>query len=144
MRLKYLRYTLEQMRNLGYQYPDSDHLIVLDSVRNREELDEIVKGQFKNIIDVLFSSRDGTLDNVLAMSISENAPQSVKTFIQNVLMCDVQALQSAPDDDTAFETLIPRHAQTSSELEPYIESLRGMVSDARVSATQPESSSNPT
>lgn len=80
------------------------------------------------------------------MSISENAPQAVRSFVQNCLMVEMPDVRSAPDDETAFNTLIPRSAQALPELQPYLESIQEMVSLARVEASNivPESSTNST
>ena len=123
-------YTDAQLKRMGFNPDNFNHPVCLPD-SNKEDVLSFVKGKFANVIDAIFTSTDGSLDNVLAMSVSEHAPQSVQTFIRNVLMCDVQAVQAAPDDETAFDTLIPRSAQSSAEIAPYLDSLRQIVSDAR-------------
>lgn len=80
-------------------------------------------GKFKDILKVLFDSRDGSLCNDYMDYITENAPDDVKLFVQNFLMRPLQALPSAPDDDTAFDTIIPRLLSSPAEFQPYIDYL---------------------
>lgn len=123
------RYTLKQLRSLGYSGPDDGYPVCIAS-DNRDDIDAIVKGKFKNIIDVIFDSNDGSLQNKINDLVSENSPASVRMFVQNFLFQPVEALQSAPDDQSALDMLIPRSVQTSAELAPYISSLTKMVGDA--------------
>lgn len=143
MKRLYCRYTPSQLRVLGYSDDvESDSFVSYDVDKAIVERDAIVKGQFKNIIDVIFSSNDGSLDNDINSLVSENAPESVKSFVRNVLMCDVQAVQSAPDDDAAFEALIPRSVQSMGEIAPYVDFLRNTVADVYNRAQQQQQSSS--
>lgn len=126
------RFTKERLRCMGryvefYQDPDKpqfpDTFYMSDS-----DLDAITKGKFKEIIDVLYSSEDGRLVNNLNMIVSENAPESVRSFVRNVMLCDVQALQSAPDDETAFNLIVPRFMQDSADIVPYVDYIREAIS----------------
>lgn len=80
-------------------------------------------GKFKDVLKVLFDSRDGSLCNDYMDYITENAPDDVKLFVQNFLMRPLQALPSAPDDDTAFDTIIPRLMSSPAEFQPYVDYL---------------------
>lgn len=133
MQTKYLRYTPEQLRSMGY-----NHIYLNDlTPRHTEESllrckneQEFVKGKFAEAIDILFDSTDGKLDNSIQKFVSESCPHTLRSFVQNVMMCDVRAVQSAPDDNAAFEALIPRHLQSSHELAPYMDFLKGKVSES--------------
>lgn len=133
MQTKYLRYTSEQLRAMGYKHTHLNDLVPMhteDSLLRCKDEQEFVKGKFAAAIDVLFDSTDGRLDNSIQQFVSESCPPSLRTFVQNVMLCDVRAVQSAPDDDTAFDALIPRHLQSSRELAPYMEFLKGKVSES--------------
>lgn len=133
MHPKYLRYTPEQLRSMGYYCTHFNNLVpklTEDDILRIKNEQEFVKGKFAAAIDVLFDSKDGRLDNSIQQFVSESCPPSLRTFVQNVMLCDVRAVQSAPDDDTAFDALIPRHLQSSLELAPYMEFLKGKVSES--------------
>lgn len=127
MRLSQTRYTEKQLRSLGYPIYDECDTLEWES---RDRLDALVKGQFKNVIDVLFSSTDGSLDSNPASLVSENAPECVRIFAQNFLLKEVPAARCAPDDATAFDLLIPRSVSSRAELAPYVDFLTQEVSNA--------------
>lgn len=120
---KYLRYSNDNLRSLGHSCvpPHYDVCLNLDSVY--AELDNI-KGKFKNVVDLLFNSKNGKLDNDYFSSVSENAPEPVKSFIQNVLMCNVASFTDCKDADAALDCIIPRSVGSYSELEPYRDILK--------------------
>ncbi|MDE5568266.1 MAG: hypothetical protein K2J12_07470 [Muribaculaceae bacterium] len=130
MRKEYSRFTPRMMRSLGYpvRYNMPMGTMTKEQIKQQTAL---VKGRFANIIDLLFDSNDMSLDNAVSKYVSENAPEDVRMFVQNVLMCPVQSLAAAPDDDTAFEMIIPRHAQSQQEMQPYLDNMRQIVTDAR-------------
>ncbi|WGL30886.1 hypothetical protein [Dipodfec virus UOA04_Rod_468] len=130
MNIKKSRYTPLQYKSLGYYISDSDAIPCPCHEKNIEEVQDIVLGKFKSIINVLFSSSDGSLDSNPMSLIGENAPESVRLFAQNILLQNIPTMQMAPDDDTAFDMLIPRSIQSRSELEPYIGKLREYVTSA--------------
>lgn len=136
--MKTSRYTDAQLRSLGYNPDTRKYITNLASSDNYVKNRSALLGRFKNVIDVLFDSSDGALDSNPASLIGENAPESVKTFAKNVLLCDVQAFRAAPDDETAFNMLIPRTAQTSAELRPYLDGIRNYISERRQSVDHPE------
>lgn len=131
MLLSESRYTPEQYKALGYSLAFCDHKACHCSADSLDEIQSIVFGQFKNVIKVLFSSTDGSLDFSPTQLITENTPDSVRTFLQNFLFQNVQAARSAPDDATALDLLIPRSVQTTSELAPYMNTISKYISDAR-------------
>lgn len=123
-------FTDEQLLKMGY-VPVPNSKIVEDYSHNRSRLNQIVKGKFANILDVIFTAKGGKLDNVLELLTSENTPASVKMFIDNVLCADLQSFQSAPDDDSALEALVPRSVQTQKEFAPYLDFVKERISDFR-------------
>lgn len=132
---KYCRLDDSNLIALGLnpdQTPDSDHC-VYSRYMEKPTLDmiRIARGKFGQILDVLYDNDNGNLNNNLRSLVSENAPIEIREFVNNVLLCPIQALKSAPDDDTAFDLIIPRSKQTSSELQPYLDVMRKSVSDAR-------------
>lgn len=135
MKREYCRYTEAQLKSLGYT-PRFDEDVLKPNRDNKSTLRDIALGQMKNIIEVLFSSKDGRLDNDLSSVVSENAPESVRSFVNNVLLCPIQTLQSAPDDETAFRCLIPRDAYTPEEVKPYLNNIREFISESRTKFNQ--------
>lgn len=133
--MKHCRYSKNQLRSLGYGSAIPFEHLNIDLSKNVDAVSmvDIAKGKFANIIDVLYTSTDGSLDNSIMQYVNEDAPASVKSFVQNVLMVDVPALQSAPDDETAFNMILPRSISSSRELEPYVDYIKSLVSDARSS-----------
>lgn len=127
---KFCRYSASQLESLGYDPSSQDHV---PAVVSRTSMNDIARGMIGEIIDVLYTSKDGRLDNALQSLVTENAPESVRSFVNNVLLCDVKALQSAPDDETAFRCLIPRHACTPSELKPYLADIGNFIAEHRKS-----------
>ncbi len=125
-----MRYTKDQLKSLGY-VPVHNNKVMEDYNHNQSRRFAIVKGKFANIIDILFDAKDGYLDNLQTIQSSENTPIEVRMFIQNVMSVDIPSLKSAPDDDAAFESLIPRSVQTSSELAPYISYCKDKFSELR-------------
>lgn len=130
---KYCRYSTSQLQSLGL---NPDFTPESYSGCNGYEssyitLSEIACGKFRQIIDVLYSSDEVSLSNNLQQFVSDSAPIEIQSFVKNVLLCPIQALKSAPDDDTAFDMIIPRSAQDSTELRPYLDVMRKSVVDAR-------------
>lgn len=135
------RYSKDQFKSLGLTDCFNTHTVPLISeVQYKKQL-SMVKGGFANVIDVLFDSRDGSLDNAVSKYVGENAPECVRSFVQNILLAPVQSIQSAPNDDVALEMIIPRSAQTASEMAPYLDNMRQIVADARAAA-QPQNLDN--
>lgn len=132
------RYTDKQFRSLGYD-PDykARSFANQDAPESQSEINFL--SQFRNVLEVIYSSKDGKLD-YSPVQISENAPESVRTFINNTLMSDIPSIQSAPDDDTAFDLLVPRSVQTSAEFAPYRDKLINIVSEYRDRVSQNNSS----
>lgn len=95
---------------------------------SREKVDAIVKGKFKEIIDIIYSDPNSLCSKIDEYG-SENSSPAVRSFIQNVLQLDVQALPSSPDADTAFETLLPRELYSRDGLDRYSEYIKGLISD---------------
>lgn len=124
------RYTKEQFVSLGLTDQWNETKIVLD-FDPKSQTQDAVLGQFKNIIKVLYDSSDGSLDNNLDKFVTSNSPAAVQEFVRGVLMCDVQEFQRAPDDETALACLIPRSAQTSGELAPYVQNIQNYISESR-------------
>lgn len=124
MKISKSRYSAAQYRGLGYKPSDADTCLSRES---RDRLDQIVKGQFKEVIDIIFSSTDGSLDSNPAALISPSAPLEVQTFAKAFLLQNINPAKAAPDDDTAFDMLVPRSVQTTAELAPYIDYIRNEV-----------------
>lgn len=127
MNKKWLRYSEKSLNSLGYNRLYNDIVAVRDTSANRANILRLVKGKFANIIDILYSDSDGSLDSDLSSFVSENSPDVVKAFVQNVLMVDRGQLLAAPDDETAFDMIIPREAQTAAEIQPYLDYIASQI-----------------
>lgn len=118
-------YTPNQMRSLGLAPNDAPNYKV---IIEKSDIKALVYGKFKTILETIYSSKGTELDDILKVTISENAPESVRMFAQN-LSSVVQALPGAPNDDVAFDTIIPRSVQSSAEFEPYLEHFRAQYDE---------------
>ena len=130
------------MRSLGYPVRYNMDMGTMDASQAKQH-SKLVKGRFANIIDLLYDSTDMSLDNAVSKYVSENAPEDVRMFVQNVLMRPVEPLAAAPDDDTAFEMIIPRSAQSQQEMLPYLENMRNIVADARAAYAAAQEAQQP-
>lgn len=128
MNPKYCRYTPAMIKSLGMHRGSAQNQTNLAVPNGLDDIQRQTLGQFKNIIDILYSSTDGRLDSNPMRFIGDNVSDTVKTFAANVLLCPITSLKAAPDDDTAFDMLIPRSAQSAAELKPYLNYLRDYVS----------------
>lgn len=120
------KFNSRQLAILGYN-PDSVLCHVYFSDSELEDFRRLVYGKFENIIKLIFSSNDGSLDNDFQQYLSENSPDVVKSFVSNILMANVQSLPSAPDSDTAFDMIIPRSVQSRSDLAVYIPHIKQTI-----------------
>lgn len=123
--------------------PSDDYVIPVNCDKVSVDMVTVARGKFGQILDILYSSTDGDLDNNLKSLVSENAPVEIRSFVNNVLLCPLPQLKSAPDDDTAFDMIIPRNAQTSNEIRPYLDVIRDEVSAARERYLQSQNPSKP-
>lgn len=124
------RYTDAQLISLGYSPEVNKYSVCLLSSDAHIKRKQIVLGAFANVINVLFSSSDGSLDNNINSLVTENCPPSVRTFLEKFLCQPVKPLPSAPDAATAFDLIIPRSVQSSADLAPYIDNMRTIVKTA--------------
>lgn len=129
---KYCRYTPSQLRSLGL---DPDYVPIerpdINTEENKKRHQELIFGQFRSVIDLLFDSKDGSLDYDALNHVTSSASPVVQQFASNVLAASIQSLQSAPDDETAFEAIIPRRLHSQGDIAPYLERLKQEVSDIR-------------
>lgn len=114
------RYTPEILKALGYNH----FFVKSDKVKPSEispdnDLRVIAAGGFDNIMKVVFNSEDGQIANALNVVITENTPDSVKRFVSSILNCNIPALKSAPDSETALDMLCPRSMQSFAGIEAY-------------------------
>lgn len=140
--MKKSRYSVNAFRSLGYSEDFRNLNISLRDENAGSEISDFVLGQFKTVAKILFDSNDGGLDYNPMKYINDNSPEIVKRFAQQVLLCDVQAFRAAPDDDTAFDMIVPRQLQTSAELSPYLDKLKSYISDQRAAAMSADTSVN--
>lgn len=119
------------MRSLGYFVDHEEKPLGAASLATKEFFDKFVRGKFRDMLNLLYSSSDGNLDNDLQKYISPNAPSEVREFVQNILLQPKENIFGAPSDDVAFETIIPRDVQCRSYLAPHIDALKREVQYVR-------------
>lgn len=147
MKRKYCRYSDSMLISLGLRpenTPSDDYEVSVNCPYSSVDMIEVARGKFGQILDVLYTSKDGDLDNSVKTLVSESAPIEIQSFVKNVLMCPLKPLKAAPDDASAFDMIIPRSAQTSRELIPYLDVIKNEVSAARqryLESHQPQSKS---
>lgn len=88
------------------------------------DLQVIAAGGFDGIMKVIFENDDGSLPNLLKVSVNENTPDSVRQFVNNILSANITAFKSAPDDETAFDMICPR----GCSLEQYEDMIKSSIS----------------
>lgn len=137
------RYSDCMYKALGYQPINHNYFVKVDFDFERQRIEKIVKGEFKQIIDLLFDSNDGSLDSNLNKYLSSNTPEPVRLFVQNVLMQPLQSLPGAPDADTAMDLIIPRSVSSSSEFAQYSNYVKGLISDKYVTESSSQTDSTP-
>lgn len=94
--------------------------------------DNVFFGKFKNIIKLLYESKNSvSLCNDVIFNLSSRVPADVRDFVSNWLLKSLPALQAAPDDVTAFNTIIPRIVSSRAELAPYIDYLTQAVEQSQ-------------
>lgn len=140
---RHSRYTDNMLRHLGLN-PESRKYA---SGPRGEALTELCKsahdavvGKFENILRLLYTSDTGSLENNLQEFMTASTPQIVKDFVQQVLMADIPSMRAAPDDETAFATIIPREFQTYAEFTPYAEHIKEFISQSRLDFQQSQQS----
>lgn len=147
MKKKYCRYSDSMLSSLGLRpenTPNDDYEVEINCPFPSVDMIEIARGKFGQILDILYNSTDGDLDNAVKTLVSESAPIEIQSFVRNVLMCPLKPLKAAPDDSAAFDLIIPRSAQTSRELIPYLDVIKNEVSAARERyLNSPKSEPNP-
>lgn len=110
------RFTLDQLRRLGHHDYCSMHDTCFSFAHPDFVPDDITfcSEEFKSILDTYIRSFvDGSLPNFVCPEVSESAPDAVKAFFASFTTQSISTLLSAPDDDTAFDTLIPRNSEFS-------------------------------
>lgn len=124
MKSKFKRYTPAMMRSLGYFIDHEEKPLGSASLATKEFFDKFVRGKFRDMLNLLYNSDNGSLDSDIQKYVSPNAPSEVREFVNNILLTPVNAINSAPNDDIAFDCIIPRDCQCRSLLAPHIESLK--------------------
>lgn len=126
------RLSLERLERMFRRpvYQRDDYYYCNDTEDIKKWYKDVCLGKFSNILSVLFSSTDGSLDNDIQKYVSESAPSEVRSFVNNILMTPLSSLTAAKDDDMAFDALIPRAYQTRSSIAPYIKQLKEQFNDA--------------
>lgn len=106
------------------------------------ELIDIVNSKFCNIIKLIYQ-RDNTVSLGMEQVLiaTQSTSLDVKQFIDNWLLKELPAMPSAPDDDIAFASIIPRSIGTLSQASEYLDNLAISLQNAQAN-NQPDNSSS--
>lgn len=121
-----MKFSPYQLRKLGLEPSFHKFPCELDN-KPADEFRQQVLSKFSNVIKVLFSSDDGGLDNDYLNVGSEHTHPDANAFLANWLLKPVTPLSGCSTYEEAFDMIIPRNAQTSAELAPYIEKFGNIV-----------------
>lgn len=115
------RYSPYVLRSLGYNnfFVRPEQPQEKPEISPADDLRVLAAGGFDDIMQVVFSTEDGQIPNALSVVVGENTPESVKRFVAAILNCNIPALKSAPDSETALEMLCPRSMQSFAGMEAY-------------------------
>lgn len=111
------RFTKSQLERLGYR-TYSDRLFDFNKEHPQSACvgpDDYIRPDesFAEILEIFISSFVNGMPNFINPQISESAPNSVKEFFAAFTNQVVPDLLAAPDDDTAFDTIIPKDCSYS-------------------------------
>lgn len=129
MRSKYCRYSPDSLRVLSGSphFNNCTEMPFTDLDKAKQDLFSF--GNYKSIICTLFSDPDSRPDfNSL---LSEKSSPEVISFVNNFLMKEIQTLPPALSDEDAFNSIIPRSAQSEAEIRPYLDALKQFIADNR-------------
>lgn len=94
-------------------------------------LNDIAMSKFGDVLRVIYESPDGNLVNDLQQFVSENSSPDLRAFVQNVLLVDIPSFKAAPDDETAFEMIVPRSLGSVADFQPFRNRILSLVSKYR-------------
>lgn len=124
-----MKFSPSQMRKLGLEPSFAHFPCNLASKSTTDEFNSLVLGRFRNVIIALFNSDDGYLDNDYANTATESAHPDVQRFLSNWLLKPVTPLPACSTHEEALNMIIPRSAQTSQELSPYMDKFTQIVKE---------------
>lgn len=110
---------------LNPHHCDFDKIFISDEDIEKQNI--FAYGRFENIIKTIFSN--GNVD--IRTLLSSTSSPEVREFVDNFLMKEISTMPPSSTDEEAFATIIPRLCQTESELRPYLDGLKGLISEAR-------------
>lgn len=85
-------------------------------------------GKFRSFLRTLYkSSNPVSLCNDLVFNLPQHMSDDVKEFVRSWLLKQVPSLPSAPDDDSAFDSIIPSDIDIRQQLYPYLDYLTDIV-----------------
>lgn len=108
------RYYPYMMASLGYNpdavAEDNHDCFTADKLSCKYITDNAFAAKFKQVIDLLYSNNKGVYPDFDGYLNRPDTPQVVKEFVSNVLMTELPSMPSAPDDETAFATILQRNS----------------------------------
>lgn len=108
---KYNRFTPNQLRALGHSYYVDNISQYSDYLPPEDPKDYSTYGteEIQRLLSIMFETAiDGHYPNFICPELSDNAPSEVRAFFHALSQQSVPVVMSAPDDDVAFDTIIPR------------------------------------
>lgn len=124
----HLRYNLDNLSNYVGFIPSTED----------RGLSSLFYGKFKSIISAIYHS-DNPVDlcSAIGLSLSEHVSPDVQSFVSNFLLKAIPAVKGAPDDETAFNTIIPRDCYTRSRIAPYLDRINEFIKSETDASTNP-------
>lgn len=128
---KFSRFTERQLRHMFVDIEQNKAGSFVKQCFDSDLID-IVNSKFGNIIKLIYQ-RDNTVSLGMEQVLiaTQSTSPDVKQFIDNWLLKELPAIPSAPDDDIAFASIIPRSIGTLSQASEYLDNLATSLQNAQ-------------
>lgn len=139
------RFSFDQLRRLGHNsyyenFKDGVPFCSLSECVGPEDSPLYGQDSFLSLLDTYCHSFvDGSLPNWVNPSVSDNAPLEVREFFAAISQKNMAALMAAPDDDVAFDTIIPRdssYAQYRSRAREVIRKYSSLYNESKSNSSE--------
>lgn len=122
-RKHYSPLVLDHLNCIPEQFPDTSLKCNVDAGHSA-----LFYGKFRTIIQSIYKSENPVdLCSALGINLSEHASPDVVNFVRNFLLQPIPAISGAPDDDSAFDILIPNDCYTRSRIAPYLDHIENFI-----------------
>ena len=129
--------TDKQLKKLGFNPSNRLFPARLASKSTTVELNKQILGRFRNICQAIFNSKNGRLDMDFVMQCTESSSPDVQAFFSNWLLKPVQPLPAFSTHEDALNYIIPKSAQDSQQIAPYLDKFSSIIKDEMVKSQNP-------